>query len=69
MFLININHILYVWTMNYDILFIPDIGKFYLRNLDKDNFVYMTYRNNVFIRYIRKYLCLYCIRIFFLYIM
>ena len=43
MFLININDILSVWTINYDILSIPDIENVSLFNIGKDVFVYRTY--------------------------
>ena len=38
MFLININDILSVWTMNYDILSIPDIDNLYLCDIYNDTF-------------------------------
>ena len=69
MFLININDILSVWTINYDISSIPNIENLSLCNIDKDTFVYMTYRQNVYIRYRRKYVILYFIWTFCLYIM
>ena len=40
--MIYINNILSVWTINYDILSIPDIEKLSLCNIDKDTLVYMT---------------------------
>ena len=51
MFLININNIFSVWTMNYDILYIPDIDNLSLCNKAKGTFVYMKYRQIFNIRY------------------
>ena len=69
MFLINVNDILCVWTINYDILFIPDIDNFSIFNIDKDTSVYMTYVQKLFIWYIQKYISLYYIWKFCLFIM
>ena len=41
MFLININDIFYVWTIDYDILSTSCIETMHIQNLDKDTFVYM----------------------------
>ena len=49
MFIIDINNILSVWTIKYDILSIHDIDNLYLFNIDRDTFVNMTYRQNVYI--------------------
>ena len=68
-FLININDILSIWTIKYDIFSIPDIENLCLCNINKYNFIHMTYGQNVYIRYGRKYLCLYCIWKLFLYIL
>ena len=59
MFMININYVLSVWTIKYDILSIPDIENVSLCNIDKDTLVYITYRQIVYIRYRRKYIFLY----------
>ena len=67
MFLININNILSVWTINYDISSIYGKDNFSLCNIDKDTFVYMTYRQIVYIRYRRKHLCIYYIWVCCLY--
>ena len=69
MSLINNNDILYVWTIHYDMLSIPDIDNFSLCNIGKDTFFYMTYGKFVYIRYRQNYFCLYCIWTFYLYIM
>ena len=47
MFLININYILSVWTINYDISFISNIENLSLCNIEKYTFVYMAYRKNI----------------------
>ena len=44
MFMININYILSVWTIKYDIFSIPDIENLSLCNIDNDTYVYSTYR-------------------------
>ena len=46
----NINDILSVWTIHYDILSTSCIDKIYMWNIDKDNFVYMWYIQIVYIR-------------------
>ena len=43
MFLIDINNILSIWTINYYILYIPDIDELSICNIYKGTFVYMTY--------------------------
>ena len=45
MILNNINDILSVWTINYDILSIPDIDNLSLYNLERNDLVYMAYRH------------------------
>ena len=47
MILNNINDILSVWTINYDILSIPDIDNLSLYNLERNDLVYMAYRHEV----------------------
>ena len=43
--MININNILFVWNINYDILSIPDIDNLSLYNLERNDLVYMAYRH------------------------
>ena len=43
MILININNILYVWTIHYDIFSASCIDKMSILNIDKDTVVYMWY--------------------------
>ena len=51
MFLIIINDIFYVWTINYDTLYTSCIDKISLFNIYKDNFVYTTRRKIVYTLY------------------
>ena len=56
--MININNILSVWTIRYDIFSIPNIDNLSLCNIDKNTFVYMT-DNKMYILVIDKIILVY----------
>ena len=55
--MIDINGVLYVWTIHYDIFSTSRIDKISICNIYKDDFVYMWYRKNISIciRYGKMY--------------